>query len=174
MSSKSLSGGIMVNLKTALGSFLLGVFCASLGGYGNILSSTSAQAKQLPPGKYPYIPIVRPLEPTTALSEGNSLDGGTVVLDGRYSFRESFTHTTLVYGGGPYNMQAAMMGDINIELIGAAANTAQFLESFGLLNKVSSNTPPPSPPAPTMNTPIKKTTKTTIKGDFVSPYDGKQ
>jgi hypothetical protein len=161
------------NLRTALCSFLLGLICASLGNHriapSSVFAQVNAPSTSLP--RNPYIPLVPPFG--RSLQEGNSHGGGDslLMLDGKNSFREEFDDgTTIVYGGGSYNMQGAVFsGRINIELIGAAANTVKFLETFGLL----ANSPQPSPPAAIMNTPITKTTRTTIRGDFVSPYDGK-
>jgi hypothetical protein len=163
-------------LTIAFGSFMLGVFCTALG-VGKSSPMAFARTQESTPGRVnSYIPVVVPLGTyNRSLSTGNVQMNQTVLIDGRNSVQEMFDNSTLVYGGGSFRMEDFLLtGTTNIQLIGAAANTAQFLEIFGLLNRAAPNSPPSPPQAPAMNTPIHKTTKTTIKGDFVSPYDGKQ
>jgi len=165
----------MENLKL-VGSFLLGLLCASLisnnsGTHDSLVFAQTTSTEH----RNPYMPIVRPLG-APSLFEGNE-SAGREELDGRTSFREAFLDgSTIVYGGGPYELHGAVFqGKVNIELVGAAANTAQFLQTFGFLVK-GPVVPNPSPTIPEMNTPIHKAMKpkSFIKGDFVSPYGGKQ
>jgi hypothetical protein len=169
-------GGTMRTSAIALGTFLLGLLC----GLGYIPANGSLSFAQLapplksPPKSHnPYIPIVPAWAADVTNGFFNAYFSQYVELDGRNSYGESFEDaTTIVYGGGPYHMQRAKFnGTVKIELIGAAANTAHFLETFGFVKNGETHEGP-SPEE--MNTPIKKTTHTTIKGDFVSPYDGRK
>jgi hypothetical protein len=118
-----------------------------------------------------FTPVAPP--PQRFLAIGNVYEEGTTIdLDGINFQYNVFKSPTFVYGGGAYSMRdAEISGTVNFQFIGAAANTVQLLKSLGLLG----NSPPPSTPVvPQPNTPRTEKTviKTTIKGDFVSPYDG--
>jgi hypothetical protein len=158
-----------MKLRIAPGSFLSGVLFASLLG---LTSHSIASGRPIDDQRFtnPYVPKIVPIK---TLSEGEDQDGGTFLLDGRYSHRDVLKNITLIYGGGSYSMEGAQLsGTTRIELIGAAANTVHFLQQFRFLPE------PPvvipfSDPAPT-NKPITigQPMRTTIHGDFVSPYDG--
>jgi hypothetical protein len=84
-----------------------------------------------------------------------------------------YRDVTLVYGGGAYSMTSSLVSGGRLQLVGAAANTAQLLVQLGFLGNPISR--PQTPPAVERSKPIEKIIeKTTIKGDFVSPYDGKE
>jgi hypothetical protein len=162
----------MRNITTASLSFVLGAACMFL--LGNHASTfvhpASAQAELLVDAWKAAVPVVPPLNRVGA--SHNTQIGGEYGLDGIETSASLFNGVTFVYGGGAYKMdRSAIVGPVNLRLIGAAANTAQLLASLGLLG--GSASAPTSPPATEPNTPrVERTAKTTIKGDFVSPYSG--
>jgi hypothetical protein len=174
----------MRNVIVALGSFMLGVLFASLLGFGiphaSIVRQSVAAAQSKPPApaspvsKFdpnPFTPIVP--APPRSFSEGNIFVNRLVQLDGRNSHSETFHSTTIVYGGGAYIMQGAVIdGIVNVQLIGAAANTAQFLAMLGMLGCPASS--PKAPPRIDNNTPTiqKISLAAPITGDLFSPYNG--
>jgi hypothetical protein len=117
------------------------------------------------------IPVVPPMRNR---SFNNTQFGGEVELDGLNSINDIYAGVTFVYGGGAYNLQtSSVSGPVVLKLTGAAANTAHLLATFGLISDPIF--PPPIPPFIEKGAPIeKKTLKTVIKGNFVSPYEGKK
>jgi len=101
------------------------------------------------------------------LSLGNKITG-PVEFDGRTSVGEEFTDATFVYGGGEYDLKnAKIAGTVNLELIGAARNTAQFLAMFGLIGCPSRQLP--APQADTGDPRVKKIKlNKPITGDFAT------
>jgi hypothetical protein len=84
----------------------------------------------------------------------------------------------IVYGGGAYKLEdSSFVGPVSLELRGAAANTAQLLESFGFLSR---NGPPSGiPTAPTAVAPNEKNKPQVFKtrfnpqrSDMSSEFDG--
>jgi hypothetical protein len=144
----------MRKVTVALGSFVLGAACMSL--LGNH-TSTFAQA---PPQKAPpqqglitiagTVPVVPPL-PHVAL-EGNSFQDAAYVLDGLECRGCTFKNVTLTYGGGAYLLQNANVSlPVKLNLTGAALNTAQLLQTFGLIGCPAKAVPQmPNPNAPTI------------------------
>jgi len=126
---------------------------------------------QDPRGWFMAVPKVPPLSGRRADHETYINSGYR--LDGLETTNGTFNQVTFVYGGGAYKLEGStIVGPTTLKLIGAAANTAQLLGRFGLLAQSPLIT---SAPDTGLNTPIvQKTTKTTIKGDFVSPYNGEK
>lgn len=165
----------MRSVTTALGSFVLGALCSSLfGGHISIGREPVLAFDKREPSVFDgnaFTPIVP--TPARSIEDGGINEYQVVQLDGANISNSVFRDPTFVYGGGAYSLRnSAISGNINFHFIGAAANTVQFLASFGLLG---GGPPPTKPAAPEVNTPKTEKTviKTTIKGDFVSPYSGK-
>jgi hypothetical protein len=113
--------------------------------------------------------------PIGVQSSGNVVHGFWVDVDGVFSDGETFENVTLKYGGGAYLFRNAIFrGQTKIELIGAAANTAQFMATFGMIGCPASI--PKAPPHIEMNTPRidKVDLVEPMKGDFQTPYGGTQ
>jgi len=94
-------------------------------------------------------------------------------VDGIESNGDRFNNVTFEYGGGAYKLEnATVSGKVNINLIGAAANTAIFLRAFGLLGCPAAA---PKSPLPNPNIPViqSATLKTPVRGDIVSPFGQK-
>jgi hypothetical protein len=164
-------GGFMRNVILALGSFTLGAASMSVLGGPQALPVLRAQSINIP--YKTAIPQVPPLEGTAMLLEGEMSQGTVLHLDGKLLHGSTYFSPTIVYGGGAYELlDSTISGPVKLQLVGAAANTAQLLATFGFLG-----TPPStSPPSSEKHMPIEKTTtvKTSIRGDFVAPYDGKK
>ena len=116
-----------------------------------------------------FTPIVP--EPPRMIADANIMEEQVVDLDGMNISNSTFNDVTFVYGGGAYNLvNAKLTGAVDVKLIGAAANTAQFLTMLGLIGC------PAKPQAPQVNpnAPIIHRAKLDkeIKGDFFSPYLG--
>lgn len=172
----------MRNVTVGLGSFLLGLLCASLLGFGSPQTSIFRQSvvfAQTKPGIVSSTFTLNPFTPTVppmprSLSEGNINENQIIQIDGIHSREDTFRNMTLVYGGGAYVLNKARFdGGVNIQLVGAAANTAQFMATFGMIGCPASV--PKAPPHINPNAPrIDKVSLTTaLSGDFVSPYEGK-
>jgi hypothetical protein len=165
-------------ITVAVGSFLLGIVCMFV--FGNHISTVRRPASVFAQTDSTgsvfdgnrFTPIVP--APPRMVDDGNIVERQVIDLDGMTISNGIFRDTTFVYGGGAYSLRnTTVSGNIEVDFIGAAANTVQFLKTIGLLRDSS----PPSPATPSeTNTPRKEKTtiKTTIKGDFVSPYDGKK
>lgn len=114
-------------------------------------TATFAQETKVPgPGviRIPgLVPVVPPL--ANARIEGDMFDKGSIYpVDGFICKNCIFHGATLEYGGGEYFFDNAKIDlPIGIKLVGAAQNTAIFLNSFGLLG-CPAKTPPPPNPAP--------------------------
>lgn len=150
----------MKNLASVVASFVLGAICMFfMGNHTSIFVRTaSAQVNNSP-----SIPIVPPIR--SIVVNHQTQIGGEYLLDGIHTENSNFDNVTFVYGGGAYDLKGSRLAIKELKFIGAAANTVQLLAELGLLQGSQ-------PPAGT-NTPIEKTpTKTTIHGDFVSPYNG--
>lgn len=136
-----------------------------------VFAQTKPQLRPLPPDFKPnqWVPAV-PIPPRTIRS-GNINELQIVEVDGTNSEDDVFRNTTFVYGGGAYRLaNASVQGAYQLVLLGAAANTAQFLTQFGLVGCPVSV--PHAPPHVDMDKPIIKTAdlKAPIKGDLLSPY----
>ncbi len=112
---------------------------------------------------------------------GNETQPPLVVkLDGIETSNDVYSSPTGVrfeYGGGAFKLENVIVGDpIELDLVGAAANTAQLLKDFGMLGS------PPYravlPPVESVKRNIPHKIKTTIdprkplSGDLASPFDG--
>lgn len=166
-------------------------------------SSTSVLAQGiLIGGAVPLVPhldaSVPRVEPLHHVMVDRSAMLGVAGADARYvidglqlsnvSFDNPLGGVTLAYGGGAYSLSnVSISGKLNLELNGAAANTVNFLDSFGLLktaaiSRVGSSvgiiTTVPAAPAKALelpkNKPITKKIKlaSPLKGDIESQYDG--
>jgi hypothetical protein len=118
------------------------------------------------------VPRVPPLQ-SVSVNQVTKV-GGEYGLDGIYSTNDRFEGVTFKYGGGAYNLSGSVIiPPVNLQLIGAAANTAQLLRVFGMLGCPAKQ----GPPATTNpNTPIleKAALQDTFRGNLVSPYNGSQ
>jgi hypothetical protein len=166
---------------TALGSFVLGAVCMSLfGNHTSILrqpESVFAQSPNhlpVPPSMLrgnqstPVVPI-----PPRNIQNGDITEYGAVPVDGANISNSLFRDVTLVYGGGAYRItNSAFTGKTDFQFIGAAANTVQFLASFGMLGCPAKPQLKPWDP----NAPIIQSTELTDKTrrDFVAPFMGGQ
>ncbi len=158
----------MRKVTIALVSFALGAIFALLLGNrpSTLMSQVSAQEQ---PPRSPYIPVVPPLP--RMFAEGNVFDNQTITVDGTMSRFSKYINPTFVYGGGAFYMKGVEIGGkVNIELIGAAANTASFLKMFGLYGCPVAA--PPSPPVIDMDKPVTKTVSLPqpINGDVKTPF----
>jgi hypothetical protein len=165
----------MRNVTLALGSFVLGAVCMFfLGNHTStfrqfVAFAQAAATESIDPLGNKYTPVVP--APPRALASGNLFLRQVVYLDGLTSIGDTFSDSTLVYGGGAYHLaNAKLTGVVDIKLIGAAANTSTFLAMLGLIGC------PAKPQAPQINpnAPIihRATLDKEIKGDLVSPYSG--
>jgi hypothetical protein len=152
---------------TVLAAFVLGVILTLFAVMIFPLSLRSAFAQS----SLSSVPIVPPLRQNISAFH-NTIIGGRYRLDGVRTVDSTFKGVTFVYGGGAYKLENAFIsGKSNVELTGAAANTATLLEGLGFVIKY----PATSTQAIEVNTPkTEQIPRTTIKGDFVSPYDGKK
>jgi hypothetical protein len=157
----------MRKVTIALVSFALGAIFAVLLGNGRSALVSQVSAQQLP--RSPYIPLVPP--PPRTFAEGNVFDNQAIIVDGTYSRFSKYINPTFEYGGGAFYMKGVEIdGNVNIELIGAAANTAGFLKMFGLYG--CTVVAPPTPPVIDMDKPMTKTVKLTkpLSGDLKAPF----
>ena len=138
----------MSKITVAFGSFALGALCVFfLGNHAStFLGPLAAQPTPRQFEANQWVPRVPPIG--LALAEGNITDrGATIDIDGLNSRGDTFHDATLVYGGGAFHMEhATFSGNNQIALIGAAANTATFLNMFGMIG-----CPAAKPQAPTSN-----------------------
>jgi len=156
----------MRNFVLFLGAFVLGAVCMFCFTNHNLVLA------QAPHGNA-FTPVVPP--PPRMIMDGNIIENGqTFYLDGM-NVSDSIIRNSavIVYGGGVYNLRkVAISGDVQIQLIGAAANTANFLTTFGMIGCPAK----PQIPQVNPNTPFTKVASLDkeLKGDFVSPYSGGQ
>jgi len=167
----------MRNVTLALGSFALGAVCMFF--FGNHTSTVRqdgfafAQAAPSHPSSVlngnRFTPVVP--QPPRMVDDGNEYVEQIIDLDGMSASNDIFKDSTFVYGGGAYSLRnAAISGSVNFQLIGAAANTAQFLGMFGLIGcPAKQQVPQVNPNTPIIN---RATLEKGIKGDFVSAYSG--
>jgi hypothetical protein len=96
------------------------------------------------------IPIVPPFKADrVSLDEGSSFENLTLPIDGVLCRNCILKNTTLEYAGGEYRLENARVSlPVSIKLVGAANNTAAFLNTFGLLGCPAKPAPPvvPNPP----------------------------
>ena len=127
-------------------------------------------------------PRIIPLSTNMLASHNIMLFQGhpTYVLDGLVSTDSLFGASkgiTFIYGGGAYNLRGSTIaGNVDLQLQGAAANTARLLAEFGLLTPAGQRVAvPDTTPVVPANTPITKKAvlKKPLKGD-ISQYDGAQ
>jgi hypothetical protein len=156
-------------------------------GSGGVSKTASAQMGM--PLGYQYVPKIIPLRFNVPIIPGfggaitdniivgaNDPSGKPVyVLDGLSVKGNVFSNPAGVqYGGGAYKLEKAYIGGpVSLELIGAAANTAQLLQTFGLLSTKEPTPVTLSPPPLQKNSIIKKDTHVKpYKGDVLSTFDG--
>lgn len=147
-------------------SFMLGATVVSLYGY-----QTSTQ---------PGVPAIHfegaaPVVPTvgSVVLNGSTVTGAYEV-DGLYCVNCKFTNAELIYGGGAYTLEnATVLPPVRFRFTGAAANTFNFLASFGLIGCPAAA---PKPGIPNPNAPIIKNANliAPIRGNIVSPFGQKQ
>jgi hypothetical protein len=168
----------MKNLTLALGSFVLGAaFMFLFGNHTSTVRQAGLAFAQMPAHPVPpaarignaFTPIVPP--PPRALTDGNVMENQRVYLDGLVESNSDLRNVTLVYGGGAYNLRnARVSGPIGFELIGAAANTAQFLSMFGLIGcPAKQQVPQNNPNAPIME---RADLEKDLRGNLITPYSG--
>jgi hypothetical protein len=108
------------------------------------------------------VPIVPPL-PHIALN-GNSFRNVTYAMDGLECHDCTFQDVTLTYGGGAYLLENPKVSlPVRLNLTGAALNTAQLLQVFGLIGCPAKAAPPMAP------TPNILTAKYAPSGHLESP-----
>jgi hypothetical protein len=184
----------------AVASFLLGISITVV--VGRHLVPKSVFAQGVIAGGVPLVPpidaAVPKVEPLHRILIDNSVFLGVPGAEARYvldglvmsnvRFDNPLGEITLAYGGGAYSLTNILIsGRLSLELTGAAANTAHFLDSLGLLRtpptpmaggKLGILTTVPTVPAkttePPKNKPIIKNIKLgkPLKGDIASQYDG--
>ena len=156
----------MRNFVLVLCSFVLGAVCMFFFTNHNVVLA------QAPRGN-PFTPVVPP--PPRMVMDGNIIENGqTFYLDGMSVSNSIIRNSSvIVYGGGAYNLRGVTItGDTQIQLIGAAANTANFLATFGMIGCPAK----PQIPQVNPNTPFTKVAslKEPLKGDLASPFSGGQ
>ena len=162
----------MRNVTLALGSFALGAVCMFFFGNKTVRQPDSvfaqAPAPRVPHGNA-FTPVVPP--PPRSVDDGNIRQEQLINLDGMNISNGIFKDSTFVYGGGAYSLRSVVISrSLNFQLIGAAANTAQFLSMFGLIGcPAKPQAPQVNPNAPIIN---RVTLEKEIKGDLVSQYSG--
>ena len=154
----------MKTLSVALLSFALGAASMlSIGEHTSILAASPQSISS--PGAQPLVP---PL--TGAGLTGAPLRNLTYQLDGLTCTNCTFDNVIFEYAGGAYKLENVQMsGNVGVRLTGAAANTANFLQAFGLFGHApATNKPEPSNP----NSPIiiSATLRRPIKTDVRSPF----
>jgi hypothetical protein len=181
----------------AVVSFCLGILATLSAQHRLIPNTVSAQVGPFSMGgPFPMVPPLNAAMPRVQ-PVSVSVDHQTVisdvaptfVLDGlsvRNSVFANRRGIVFTYGGGAYNLENVVIsGNVGLELVGAAANTARFLESLGLLKppdstgggktRLTVTVPAPAPqPAPPKNQPIfnKLRLASPLRGDISSQYDG--
>ena len=172
----------MRNTMLAFGSFVLGVFCTSVFGFGNPHTSTVrqlfnlpsaiAQTKEPSPSKPPALSRYVPTFPPVGIESSRNRHVRIAVdLDGVASDGEIFQDVTLRYGGGAYMFRnTTIEGTIKLELVGAARNTATLLNMLHMLG-CPATAPKAEPSNP--NTPMLRTASLSepLTGTFESPYN---
>jgi hypothetical protein len=147
-------GGCMSKKTLALGSFALGLLCASLLGRqtSTIVHADRTLAFQdqrggITLGNKEKMPVVPKLG---IMGVGESVIGTEgVVLDGLNCTRCAFTNVSFIYGGGQINCpQCSFSGNRGIELRGAALNTFNLLQQLGLLLGSPAQEQPRNPSTP--------------------------
>ncbi len=129
----------MSKVTLALGSFILGMVCASVGIHTSTVVHAFAQssAPSTPPqtrplvgfGKMPEVPPLGPLQ-----TGFDAEDTGTISLDGMNCKDCIFKNVTLIYGGGAYSCSnCSFSGVRRVELRGAAFNTFILLQHIGAI-----------------------------------------
>lgn len=120
-----------------------------------------------------WTPAVPPL-PRSIISGSIFENGQPLYLDGmNVQDTRIRQRAVIVYGGGAYNLRNVVVsGDVPIQLIGAAANTANFLATFGMIGCPAK----PQIPQVNPNTPFTKVASLDkeLKGDLAAPYSGGQ
>jgi hypothetical protein len=109
------------------------------------------------------------VKPPSFTMQGFSTSGIGYKLDGIICTDCTFSDVTFVYGGGAYLLRNVQMSKpIRLRLEGAALNTANLLNSFGLLGCHANE---PKPPAPKLPQIMEATYVATPKEnrDFISP-----
>ena len=92
------------------------------------------------------IPTVPPFKAGRVTLNGSSFEGLTYAVDGILCRNSVFKNSTLEYGGGEYLLEEASVSlPVSIKLVGAAKNTAGFLNTFGLLGCPTKQVPPTQP-----------------------------
>ena len=117
-------------------------------------------------GAVPVVPTINP-----AVVENGSTRGGTFFVDGIYA-RGAFLGggVTLEYGGGAYRFDNVTFElPVRIHLVGAAQNSADFLNAFGLIGCHASPPTPHNAPNPAIPK-IPETMEANLgfKGNLVS------
>jgi hypothetical protein len=114
--------------------------------FASAINHTSAVAQQPTPekqssapvfvnaeGAVPVVPAIRFCCFTGSLT-GDPKNPMVHKVDGTGCVGCSFTNVKFEYGGGAFRLEnASVSGTVSIELVGAAANTATFLNLFGML-----------------------------------------
>jgi hypothetical protein len=143
----------------ALLSFGAGVLFAS------VINHTSALAQQAPPAQPSgpvlfnvegAIPVVPPMRFCCASGTFTGAPNNPLIhkVDGTGCVGCNFANVTFQYGGGAFRLENShVSGIVNVELSGAAGNTAAFLNLFGMLGCPAQPTPKQFDP----NKPIIKT-----------------
>jgi hypothetical protein len=163
----------MRKLTLALSSFVAGVLCMfALGNHASTLLQPRVFAQGAAIRVEGAVPVVPPLRDN--VNVGNVFNGGKYLPDGLASNGDTFNNVTFEYGGGAYKLEnATVSGTVNIRLIGAAANTAEFLNKFGLIGCPTAK-PTPKTPRPNDPTIMQAKMTTAFHGDIVSPFGQKK
>jgi hypothetical protein len=179
----------MKNAKLCVISFAAGALVTAAIGHFWIAPVVDAQMIVGPPPPFvpalgSYVPKVQPL--LHNLIGDSVIDAGfsqsSISVDGLEvdGLGMHGTGAVFKYGGGAYSLNRVFVsGPVQLELIGAAANTVRFLEQFGVLpvhdpNKPIFVSPPAVQPAAEPNSPIKQKLtipqKKPLRGDIASQY----
>jgi hypothetical protein len=154
-------------LTVAVLSFMLGATLASLYGSQTSTPQAPAQSPQKPNVDAGVMPVVPPVFAIS--SQFVNASGGLVVLDGYRCRSCNFRSITLRYGGGVFDLtHSTVDGTVNIELVGAAANTVAFLSNLGIgLCKFPAPIERPNPNRPIIQV---ATFEKPVMIDLMSPY----
>jgi hypothetical protein len=156
----------MSKVTIALGSFVVGACCMFLILSGKNTSTLAQERAPLisAPDAIPSVPMME------LIHLGGTISGAVQQIDGMDCTNCVLVGSTLRYGGGAFNFSnAKFSGVTRVELSGAAANTALFLN---IVQQLGLGKPPqPTPPAQP-NTPITRMAdvKQPITFSFASPY----
>ena len=165
----------MRNLTTALGSFVVGALFMFLLGHhtSTVLQPVFAQtAPGAPAGDERPSRWVPEVIPPGIVSHANMRIGSLIDLDGVVSDTEVFRNAKLRYGGGAFILKnTTVQGQIQVEFIGAAANTVTLMEWLGMVGCPAA-APQPEPINPN-RPPVKAASLTKpltgdIRVDFVN------